>query len=72
MQKRLIKIGSITYALKVKRALSDLGIKTKVLKTSSEANGCIYSLEVPDEKLFSVISEIKKLGISYEFADIEK
>ena len=72
MQKRLIKIGSITYALKAKRALSELGIKTKVQKTSSDANGCIYSLEVPEEKLFSAVSELKSLGISYELSALLK
>lgn len=69
MQKKLIKIGSITYALKARKALSAIGIRTRLQKTSSDANGCAYSIEISEQQLFAVIAELKKQGISYTLSD---
>ena len=66
MQKRLIKIGTITYALKIKKALYSLGIRVRVIRTSADSNGCAYSIEFPEEHLLTVIAELKKHGIKYE------
>ena len=68
MKKILIKIGSITYALKTKKILSNIGIKAKVIKTSSVSNGCAYSIEISEDQLFTVIAELKRQGIDYELS----
>ena len=65
MQEKLIKIGSITYALKAKKALNAIGIKPRVQKTSSDANGCAYSIVISEDQLYNVIAELKRQGISY-------
>ncbi len=65
MPTRTLQIGSITYAMKARKALSAISIHSKIIKTSS-FNGCVYSIEFPSEKYYSVISELKRLGIKYE------
>ena len=69
MQKRLIKIGTITYALKIKKTLYSLGIRARVIRTSSDSKGCAYSIEIPEENFLTVIAELKKQGIKYELYD---
>ncbi len=68
MKKILIKIGSITYALKIKKSLANLGIRARVIKTSSVSNGCAYSIEISEDQLFTVIAELKRQGIDYELS----
>ena len=68
MKKRLIKIGSITYAMKTKKILSSIGVRVRVIKTSSDSNGCAYSIEIQEEQLYTVIAELKRLGIDYELS----
>ena len=65
MPTRTLQIGSITYAMKARQALSAISVHSKIIKTSS-FNGCVYSIEFPEEKYYSVISELKRLGIKYE------
>ena len=70
MQKRLIKIGSITYALKTKKVLAAIKVKVRIIKTSSDSKGCAYSIEIPEEQLFTVIAELKRQGIDYELSEV--
>ena len=65
MSTRTLQIGSITHAMKARKALSYISVHSKIIKTSS-IDGCIYSIEFPEEKYYSVIAELKRLGINYE------
>ncbi len=69
MEKKLIKIGSITYALKARKALLSIGVRTRLIKTSSDSNGCAYSIEFSEEQLYTVIAELKRQGIDYELSN---
>lgn len=62
-----IIIGSITYALKAKNALAEVGIRARVRKFSPTVErGCNYGLELPSGKLLTVAAVLRPLGIPYE------
>ncbi len=65
MPNRTVKIGSITYAMKARKALSAISIRSKISKITS-LNGCEYSLEFPEEQFYSAIAELKRQNIKYE------
>lgn len=68
---RRIRIGSITYAQKGRRALSRKGIRARIVKleNATEGGGCVYGIEVPWERSFEAERELELLGIGYRFAD---
>ncbi len=62
----IIVIGSITYAMKAKNALSSVGIRATVRKLKPGKKGCSYGLEIPGGNLLTVASVLRNIGISYE------
>lgn len=52
MKKLMIKVGSVTYAMKAKRILQQYGMRARVIKTVSEKKneGCGYSVSVENPK----------------------
>ncbi len=66
MQTELIIIGSITYAMKAKSALQDIGVRASVRKLKATGRGCSYGLEFAEGQLLAVASTLRSLGISYE------
>ncbi|MBQ1244865.1 MAG: DUF3343 domain-containing protein [Clostridia bacterium] len=65
MPNRTIKVGSITYAMKARKALSNISISAKISKITA-VNGCEYSIQFPASEYYSVIAELKKHNIKYE------
>lgn len=62
-----IIIGSITYALKAKNALAEVGIRARVKKfPPTEQRGCNYGLELPSGVLLTVAAILRPLHIQYE------
>ncbi len=62
-----IIIGSVTYALKAKNALSQVGIQAKVKKLDPKGRrGCTYGLEIPEGNMLTVAAVLRPLNISYE------
>lgn len=67
MDTELILIGSITYAMKAKNALTENGIKTRIRKLQPKnRSGCSYGLELPEGMLLTVASILRPLHIPYE------
>lgn len=64
MNKLIIKVGSVTFALKAKDILQNRGIRAQIKKTSnpSKGEGCGYSVVVPDATE-SVIGILRLSGI---------
>lgn len=52
MKKLMIKVGSVTYAMKAKSILQQYGMRARVIKTVSEEKneGCGYSVSVENPK----------------------
>ena len=54
MKKVIIKVGSVTYAMKAKNILQQYGMRAKVIKTVStkKNEGCGYSVSIENPKLY--------------------
>ncbi len=63
----IITVGSVTYALKVKKLLQHMRIKSKLIKVDSSRTkrGCEYGVEFPSRFFLDVVSELKRNGIYY-------
>ena len=50
MQKSLIAVSSITYAMKAKKLLNNMGLYCEIQKTPKNlGSGCGYSIRVRDD-----------------------
>ena len=60
--------GSMTIAIKARRALSQSGITVNVKKLSggNDSRGCIYGIEYPCELSGNILSLLKSRGINAE------
>lgn len=65
MKKVIIKVGSVTYAMKAKNILQQYGMRAKVIKTvSTKKNvGCGYSVSVENPKQ-NVAELLRREGIT--------
>ena len=61
-----LPIGSVTVAMKAKRALAQARIQCEVIKISraNEAHGCIYGIEYPCELSGNVRRALSDAGIA--------
>ena len=66
---RRIRIGSITYAQKAKRALSAEGIRAHITKLEGglEGTGCVYGLEIPAGREQEAKVVLRRAGIEHWF-----
>lgn len=62
-----ITVGSVTYAIKVRKLLERSGIKSKLVKvdSSKSKNGCTYGIQVHTTLFYDVINILKNSGINY-------
>ena len=66
MQDYLLMLGSVTEAMKAKRALASQGIKVKIQKASDEREGgCRYALIVSNPDLLRVTLVLRESNIPY-------
>ena len=74
MKQTTLTVGSVTYAIKAKKALSGIGIKSKLIKvdSSKRAIGCEYGVEFPSAYFLHAVAELKKENISYSLYSQEK
>jgi hypothetical protein len=74
MKQTTLTVGSVTYAIKAKKALLGIGIKSKLIKvTSSSKNlGCEYGIEFPSVYFLDAVAELKKQKINYTLYNNEK
>ncbi len=63
-----LSTGSMTMAIKARRALSAKGIAVNVKKLSagSSSRGCIYGIEYPCELSGNILSILRSEGIGAE------
>ena len=67
LNKTTITVGSATYAMKAKRVLQRMKIRTKLVKVDAarSKNGCTHGLEFASEDFFSVVMGLNNAGIEY-------
>ena len=67
MNKIIIILGGVTYAMKLKKLLLREGIRSKQVKLSNaEAyNGCVYGIEIERMDFLRAVVIMKENGIQY-------
>ena len=63
----IITVGSVTYAIKVKKLLERSGITSKVVKveSSKSSKGCTYGIKIPTTLFYNAVVLLKNKGIDY-------
>ncbi len=66
MAKNVAIIGSVTYSMKLKKALDKMGIRTTLVKTTprAEGSGCTYGVEYDAKDEMAVAETLRRLGLS--------
>ena len=74
MKQTTITVGSVTYAIKAKKTLAGIGIKSKLIKVDSSKRdvGCEYGIEFPSVYFLDAVAELKKQKINYRLYSEEK
>ncbi len=74
MKQTTITVGSVTYALKARKTLLGIGIKSKLIKVDSSLKnvGCEYGIEFPSAYFLDAVAELKKQKINYSLYSEEK
>ena len=67
MEKTTITVGSVTYAIKARRVLMRMNIRSKLVKldATKSTNGCTHGLEFATEDFYAVVMGLKNAGIDY-------
>ena len=64
----IITVGSVTYAIKLRKLLSRAGIRSKLVKTErpGSKNGCTHGVEIDEKDFYHAVVVMKENGISYK------
>ncbi len=67
MNTTIITVGSVTYAIKVKKLLERSGIRSKLIKVESSAShkGCTYGIRIPSSLFYDAVAVLRNQGIDY-------
>ena len=62
-----LTVGSVTYAIKVRKLLERAGVKAKLVKvdSSKSKSGCTYGIQLGNENFYDAVNILKNNGISY-------
>lgn len=63
----IVTVGTVTYAIKLRKLLSREGIRSKLVKVDARegSGGCTNGVEIENKDFYRVISILKNNGISY-------
>ena len=67
MNTTTITVGSVTYAIKVKKFLERAGIRAALVKVDSSKSekGCTYGININSANFYDAVSILKNTGIEY-------
>ena len=67
MKKTIITLGSVTYAIRLKKLLLREGIKARLVKSYRPRDevGCSHGVEIYERDLYSAIMIIRQADIPY-------
>lgn len=67
MDTTIITVGSVTYAIKVKKLLERAAITAKVVKveSSKSSKGCAYGIKIPSPLFYNAAALLRNKGIDY-------
>ena len=63
----IVTVGTVTYAIKLRKLLLREGIRSKLVKVDSSKNkgGCTHGVEVENRDFYRTVSILKNNGIAY-------
>ena len=64
MNNIIISVGSVTYAIKLKKLLAREGIKTTLVKKET-ASGCTHGVELSEGDFLGAVVIMRENGIAY-------
>ena len=72
MKRTIITVGSVTYAIKLRKILLKEKIASRLIKLDTEAEraGCTHGLEIDAGDLYAAIMIMKNQGIEYKLNEI--
>ena len=67
LNKTIITVGSVTYAIKARNMLSRGGVRSKLVKTdgTGQNRGCTHGLELNSEDFYRAVVILKENNINY-------
>ncbi len=74
MKRMVLRLASITYAMKVSRILKRNNIMARVVKMSDIGvnTGCGYGIEIFEKDLYTVAAILRQEGLEYSVYDDNK
>ena len=63
----ILAVNSVTYAVKAKRLLRQIGIYANLIKTDEirAKNGCQYALEINSDDFLAAVAALRAHSINY-------
>ena len=67
MKNLTLTVGSVTYAIKLRKLLARDGIKSRLVKVDNTLtkNGCSHGLEISDSDFYRAVIIMKENNIDY-------
>ena len=67
MNTTTITVGSVTYAIKVRKLLERRGIRSRLIKVNASATerGCTYGINIDSAEFYATVAILKSSGIEY-------
>lgn len=72
MNQGMILVGSVSYAMKAKRALSRNGIRVNIVKDSENKAGCSYGLTFEEKDQFRIAAILSENGIRIRERNLDR
>ena len=66
MKKTTITVGSVTYAIKLRKLFAREGIESELVKLSGKGErGCTHGVKIDGNDLFRAVVKMREKGIEY-------
>ena len=68
LKSTIVTVGSVTYAIKLRKLLSREGIHSRLIKVerSEGENGCTHGVEISEKDFLDAAYVMRENGISYK------
>jgi hypothetical protein len=67
LNKIILTVGSVTYAIKARKLLAGIGIPSELIKVDASLSdkGCNFGIKIPYVRFYDAIEELKARKIPY-------
>ena len=71
MKKITVTVGSVTYAIKLRKLLVKNGIGSRLVKLDNtvDGKGCTHGVEISENDLYRTVFILRENGIAYKLKD---